>query len=180
MDADSQFGDTFDATGTSLHGANEDRNRESMPLLLKVILAVDIIFCLIRIPSVFLSLLAARAQVQRGESPSLLFLVEGICGLGIITLGTSGDLLLILRQSWATSLAYLAIVATVGSIIAGACIPAWGQPLSVDGGPGGRFVVVVIFATAMRLINLGVYGRAVWGYSGWAHGLSSDTANGNP
>jgi hypothetical protein len=181
MDADKQFGETFDATGTShLHGADEVRNREAMPLVLKIILAVDIIFCLIRIPSVILSLLAARAQVQRGESPSLLFLVEFICGLGIITLGTSGNLLLILRQSWATSLAYVAIVATVGSIVAGACVPAWGQPLSVDGGPGGRFVVAVIFGTVIRVITLGVYGRAIWGYSGWAHGLSSDTANGNP
>jgi hypothetical protein len=181
MNAERQFGDTFDATGTShLYVAEEVRNREPMPLVLKIILAADVIFCLIRIPSVILSLLAARAQVQRGASPSLPLLLEFICGLGIVTVGTSGNLLLILRQAWATSLAYVAIGATIGSIIAGACIPAWGEPLSLDGGPGGRFVVAVILATAMRLITLGVYAKAVWGYSGWAQSLPSDNANGDP
>jgi hypothetical protein len=178
MNADDQFADRFDPSGTTdLPGTSEFRHREAMPLILKIVLAVDIVFCLMRIPSVILSLFAARAQMQRGESPSPFLLLEFVCGTAIVLLGTSGDLMLLLRQAWATSLTYLSMVGTVGSIAAGVWATAAGvgflmtgadQSGSIDATLNSSLKVGTIFATAMRLLTLGVYAKAIWGYSGWA------------
>src|SRR5258708_39696893 len=94
--SDEQFADSFGPSGAiGLEGSGQLRQREALPLLLKVIFLVDLIVCLIRAPILLFTLGAQVVGMLHGDWQSPAWLVALLSGAGIIVFGGSGDLMML-------------------------------------------------------------------------------------
>lgn len=137
------------------------------PVYCAILFSVDLVFCGLRLLLLGLSIAGWSAMAADDPlRPTAIF--EIVAGAGIVVFGIPGNLLLLLRRTFAVVLAYILVGFTVLSVLVGIWQLALTFPMQDD--PAVRIGIVLGggFMLVVRLALLGAYTYALVVFSRWA------------
>jgi hypothetical protein len=140
-----------------------------MPTLCLVVAIVDLVFCSFRVLFVGAGLTAVLkigGRVPPQFEGTAWF--EVVTGIGIIAFGFPAAIGMLSKRSWATPLAYMAAVATLGSLF----VAVWQGLLQFGEYPPGSteafgFIIGIVFSVGIRLGILALYLVGVLAFRNW-------------
>ena len=138
-----------------------------LPIFCIVMFAIDLVFCFIRMLLVgagIVGLLAAGGDPMVVETG----LLEVATGAGMVLFGIPADIAMLVKQKWALVLAWVKVVATLGSVGVGL----WQMSFILDQLPPGSAeriggMIVGGIVTVIRLGLLALYVTALVMFAKW-------------